>query len=151
MQENTTAAQWKYLNTEQALQDVVFFADSFPKTSGHAANASSGHPNALPIHPSVVPWVWLGGSYPGVRGALLRQRNPETIFAAWASSAPVQVMISPVSENSSRLNSGPGASRHVELLQSRRTQSHQELFGGLGRGHKVIFKRPNLQHLLTRT
>ncbi|KAJ7850077.1 hypothetical protein B0H14DRAFT_3452248 [Mycena olivaceomarginata] len=58
--------QWKYLNTEQALQDVVFFADSFPKTSGHAANASSGHPNALPIHPSVVPWVWLGGSYPGV-------------------------------------------------------------------------------------
>ncbi|KAJ7880338.1 peptidase S28 [Mycena olivaceomarginata] len=91
--ENTTAAQWKYLNTEQALQDVVFFADSFPKTSGHAANASSGHPNALPIHPSVVPWVWLGGSYPGVRGALLRQRNPETIFAAWASSAPVQAQV----------------------------------------------------------
>ncbi|KAF7356875.1 Peptidase S28 [Mycena venus] len=93
LQENTTAAQWKFLNTEQALQDVVFFAESFPKTSGRAANTSSSHPGALAIHPSVVPWVWLGGSYPGVRGALLRQRNPETIFAAWVSSAPVQAQV----------------------------------------------------------
>ncbi|KAJ7918777.1 peptidase S28 [Mycena leptocephala] len=91
--DNTTTAQWKFLNTEQALQDVVFFADSFPKTAGHAANASSSHPSNLPIHPSVVPWIWLGGSYPGIRGALLRQRNPETIFAAWASSAPVEAQV----------------------------------------------------------
>ncbi|KAK7031399.1 peptidase S28 [Favolaschia claudopus] len=90
---NTTAAQWKYLNTEQALQDVVFFAESFPKSSHQVLNASSSHPSALPLHPSVVPWVWLGGSYPGVRGALLRQRNPETIYAAWASSAPVQAEV----------------------------------------------------------
>ncbi|KAF7370866.1 Peptidase S28 [Mycena sanguinolenta] len=90
--ENTTAAQWQFLTTEQALQDVVFFADSFPTTSvsGHAVNTTL---NALPIHPSVVPWVWLGGSYPGVRGALLRQRNPETIFAAWVSSAPVEAQV----------------------------------------------------------
>ncbi|KAF7370867.1 Thymus-specific serine protease [Mycena sanguinolenta] len=90
--ENTTAAQWQFLTTEQALQDVVFFADSFPKSSvpGSAVNTT---PNALPIHPSVVPWVWLGGSYPGVRGALLRQRNPETIFAAWVSSAPVEAQV----------------------------------------------------------
>ncbi|KAJ7936852.1 peptidase S28 [Mycena leptocephala] len=91
--DNTTAAQWKFLNTEQALQDVVFFADSFPKTAEHAANASSSHPSNLPIHPSVVPWIWLGGSYPGIRGALLRQRNPETIFATWTSSAPVKAQV----------------------------------------------------------
>lgn len=41
------------------------------------------------MHPSATPWIWLGGSYPGVRGALLRTRNPATIYAAWAASAPV--------------------------------------------------------------
>ncbi|KAJ7695072.1 serine carboxypeptidase S28-domain-containing protein [Mycena rosella] len=88
--ENTTADQWQYLNTEQALEDVVFFADSFPTT---AINSSSIDPTLLAIHPSSVPWVFLGGSYPGVRGALLRQRNPSTIFASWASSAPVQAQV----------------------------------------------------------
>ncbi|KAJ6561247.1 peptidase S28 [Mycena vulgaris] len=91
--ENTTAEEWKYLNTEQALEDVVFFANSFHKTAAHAANAPSNHPNSFAIHPSTVPWVFLGGSYPGVRGALLRQRNPSTIFASWASSAPVQAEV----------------------------------------------------------
>ncbi|KAJ7623506.1 peptidase S28 [Roridomyces roridus] len=104
--ENTTAAQWKFLTTEQALEgalvpsplyllqsllDVVFFADSFPTSAHPLANSSSV--NALPIHPSTVPWIFLGGSYPGVRGALLRQRNPSTIFASWASSAPVQAQV----------------------------------------------------------
>ncbi|KAJ7089721.1 peptidase S28 [Mycena belliarum] len=92
-QENTTADQWKYLNTEQALEDVVFFADSFPKTAADVANSSASTPNALAIHPSSVPWVFLGGSYPGIRGSLLRQRNPSTIFASWASSAPVQAQV----------------------------------------------------------
>ncbi|KAJ7743079.1 serine carboxypeptidase S28-domain-containing protein [Mycena metata] len=91
--ENTTAAQWQYLNTEQALQDVIFFAESFPKTSTHAVNTSASSPTSLPIHPDSAPWVWLGGSYPGIRGALLRQRNPSTIFAAWASSAPVEAQV----------------------------------------------------------
>ncbi|KAJ7230732.1 peptidase S28 [Mycena pura] len=90
--QNTTADQWKYLNTEQALQDVVFFAESFPKTRP-AANLSSSHPSQLPIHPSSAPWIFIGGSYPGIRGALLRQRNPSTIFASWASSAPVEAQV----------------------------------------------------------
>ncbi|KAJ7173751.1 peptidase S28 [Mycena filopes] len=88
---NTTAEQWQFLNTEQALQDVVFFAESFPRASAHAANNVSSSSPA--IHPDSVPWVWVGGSYPGVRGALLRQRNPSTIFAAWASSAPVEAQV----------------------------------------------------------
>ncbi|KAI5117335.1 hypothetical protein M0805_001940 [Coniferiporia weirii] len=82
--ENTTADQWKYLTTEQALEDVVFFANSFPH------EASAGKPA---LHPSVTPWVWLGGSYPGVRGAFMRIRNPEVIFATWASSAPVHSQV----------------------------------------------------------
>ncbi|KAJ3983923.1 peptidase S28 [Lentinula detonsa] len=97
---NTTVEQWQFLTTEQALQDVVFFANSFSKNSSSftkyiAINsvADTLDPQSLPVHPSVTPWVWLGGSYPGVRGALLRQRNPETIFAAWASSAPVHAQV----------------------------------------------------------
>lgn len=86
MQENTTADQWKFLTTEQALEDVVYFADRFTlPTSSKAHNAS--------VHPSGTPWIWLGGSYPGIRGAHMRVRNPETIYAAWASSAPVEAQV----------------------------------------------------------
>ncbi|KAH8111742.1 peptidase S28 [Phellopilus nigrolimitatus] len=84
--ENTTFNQWKYLTTEQALEDVVFFANSFP------SNASAST-DQLALHPSVTPWVWLGGSYPGVRGTFMRVRNPEVIFAVWASSAPVHAQV----------------------------------------------------------
>lgn len=64
----------------------MFFANSFPVSS-------NGTPNEPAIHPSVTPWVWLGGSYPGIRGALMRIRNPEVIYASWASSAPVQAQV----------------------------------------------------------
>lgn len=87
-QANTTVEQFKYLTTEQALEDVVYFADHF------SWNIATSRENQTIIpHPSVVPWIWLGGSYPGIRGALLRVRNPETIYATWASSAPVQAQV----------------------------------------------------------
>ncbi|KAJ8695620.1 hypothetical protein PTI98_008204 [Pleurotus ostreatus] len=89
---NTTADQWKFLNTEQALEDVIFFANSFGGSSSHRNDPSAG-PLALPVHPSTTPWVFLGGSYPGIRAAFLRIRNPETIFASWASSAPVHAQV----------------------------------------------------------
>ncbi|KAI0793717.1 peptidase S28 [Fomes fomentarius] len=96
--DNTTAKQWQFLTTEQALEDVVYFANRFSLTSERRDsdadardNAESQRENSL--HPSKTPWVWLGGSYPGVRGALLRIRNPETIFAVWASSAPVHAQV----------------------------------------------------------
>lgn len=136
-QENTTAAQWIFLNTEQALEDVVFFADSFPKTAAHAVNTSSTNPTSLPIHPSSAPWVFLGGSYPGVRGALLRQRNPSTIFASWASSAPVEVIHS-LFPAAFILKLGAGAGRHGELLQGGGTKPDQKLFCRLGCCNKVI-------------
>ncbi|KAJ8507349.1 hypothetical protein ONZ45_g10275 [Pleurotus djamor] len=85
--QNTTSDQWKFLTTEQALEDVIFFANSFGSASANSSALS------LPVHPSSTPWIWLGGSYPGIRGAMLRLRNPETIFAAWASSAPVHAQV----------------------------------------------------------
>ncbi|KAF9268246.1 peptidase S28 [Marasmius fiardii PR-910] len=91
---HTSPDQWKFLTTEQALEDVVFFSDSFRKSSDNLT-ATTGllNPFELPLHPSVVPWVFLGGSYPGVRAAHLRVRNPEVIFASWASSAPVESQV----------------------------------------------------------
>lgn len=37
--------------------------------------------------------MFIGGSYPGARAAFIRIRNPETIYASWASSGPVQAQI----------------------------------------------------------
>ncbi|KAI0352085.1 peptidase S28 [Trametes cingulata] len=92
--ENTTADQWQFLTTEQALEDVVFFANRFSLSSHQASDDAIANSSSVnPLHPSRTPWVWLGGSYPGVRGALLRVRNPETIFAVWASSAPVHAQV----------------------------------------------------------
>ncbi|VDC05151.1 unnamed protein product [Peniophora sp. CBMAI 1063] len=88
---NTTADEWQYLTTEQALEDVVFFANHFSLNSSNGSSDTSTGESAR--HPSRTPWVWLGASYPGVRGALMRVRNPEVIYAVWASSAPVQAQI----------------------------------------------------------
>ncbi|KAF2239202.1 hypothetical protein EV356DRAFT_528482 [Viridothelium virens] len=76
---------YQYLNTEQALQDPVYFANNF-QPPGLESSWSS-------LSPKNTPWVWLGGSYPGVRGAHMRVRNPETFYATWASSAPTQAAV----------------------------------------------------------
>jgi hypothetical protein len=74
---------YQYLNTEQALEDTVYFASHFK-------------PNGLEEHwdslgPEATPWIWIGGSYPGQRGAMIRRRNPEIFFASWSSSANVEI------------------------------------------------------------
>ncbi|KJA19598.1 hypothetical protein HYPSUDRAFT_44157 [Hypholoma sublateritium FD-334 SS-4] len=94
--ENTTADQWQFLTTEQALEDIVFFANSFVEPNSPSSNAAASTSDplvAFPVHPSKIPWVMLGGSYPGIRSALMRIRNPEVIYASWASSAPVQAQV----------------------------------------------------------
>lgn len=50
-------AAYKYLNTEQALQDPVYFANHF-EPPGLEQYWSL-------LKPDSAPWVWLGGSYPG--------------------------------------------------------------------------------------
>ncbi|OQD67885.1 hypothetical protein PENPOL_c003G04071 [Penicillium polonicum] len=76
---------YKYHTVEQALQDTVYFSENFhPPTLSRFWSALSPHNT---------PWVFIGGSYPGIRAALARKRNPETWFASWASSAPVQAQV----------------------------------------------------------
>ncbi|TID19400.1 peptidase S28 [Venturia nashicola] len=77
---DTPATKFEYLTTEQALADLPTFAWGFKRKNLASIN----------LTPSGTPWVFIGGSYPGMRAAFMRRYYPGTIFAAWASSAPVQ-------------------------------------------------------------
>lgn len=81
--------QWQYLTVDQALEDFAVFAKGFTIPSGSRVKLKS----ADALRPQKTPWIVIGASYPGVRAALLRLRNPEVVFASWASSAPVQAQI----------------------------------------------------------
>jgi hypothetical protein len=70
------ARQWSYHTMEQALEDVVLFAHNFQLPTFASASKHLSSPDVL--HASKTPWIWLGGSYPGTRAAVLRERNPET-------------------------------------------------------------------------
>jgi hypothetical protein len=74
-------AAYRVLDTEQALEDAVFFASHFETT--HAD-----------LKPNATPWIWIGGSYPGHRAAMIRNRNPDIFFASYSSSAAVEVRMS---------------------------------------------------------
>jgi hypothetical protein len=74
---DTPAEKLKYLDTESALEDFVVWAEGF----------AWGEEK---VRPGETPWVVFGGSYPGMRAAMLRELYPETVYAAYASSAPVQ-------------------------------------------------------------
>lgn len=76
-------AGYQYLTVEQALEDLVYFANNLD-IPGHTSEEL-----AL-LAPTNTPWIFLGGSYPGCRAAWVRIRNPEIFFASWASSAPVE-------------------------------------------------------------
>ncbi|PKX93344.1 putative serine peptidase, family S28 [Aspergillus novofumigatus IBT 16806] len=73
----------KYLTTKQALADIPYFAANFSRPN---------HPD-IDLTPRGAPWVMIGGSYPGIRAAFTRNKYPDTIFAAYASSAPVQAQL----------------------------------------------------------
>ena len=73
----------QYLSTEQALADVPYFAANFTR------------PNLrhIDLTPESTPWIFIGGSYPGMRAAFMRNMYPDTIYASYASSAPVEARI----------------------------------------------------------
>lgn len=62
------SASYEYLTVEQALEDVVYFATHL-KEGGYKAN------DLDLLHPSKTPWIWVGGSYPGIRGTFMRIRQ----------------------------------------------------------------------------
>ncbi|KAK7894000.1 hypothetical protein LTR67_006701 [Exophiala xenobiotica] len=83
--EQSKEEDFKYLTTQQALSDVVAFARSFSR---------SGTPfDGLDLTPAKTPWIFVGCSYPGSRAALMRVAHPDTIFASYAASAPVQAAV----------------------------------------------------------
>jgi hypothetical protein len=87
------AASYKYLTVAQSLEDVAYFARRFNQTQLGAGNTVLGGANATQyLGPSHTPWIWVGASYAGARGAWMRLHNPDIIYAVWASSAPVQVV-----------------------------------------------------------
>ena len=81
--------EWQYLTVDQALEDFVVFAKGFTLPSASQIQLKS----ADALQPQNTPWVVVGASYPGIRAALLRARNPEVVFASWSSSGPVQAQI----------------------------------------------------------
>ncbi|KAK1765193.1 serine carboxypeptidase S28-domain-containing protein [Phialemonium atrogriseum] len=85
---------YQYLTIEQALADVAYFAkEVFNKTKlGSDNTVLAGTDATQHLDPYHTPWIWVGGSYPGNRAAWARIRNPEVVYAAWASSAPVETV-----------------------------------------------------------
>lgn len=77
---------YRCLNTELALEDAVFFALHFEPPGLEDLWEA--------LKPNATPWIWIGGSYPGQRGAMIRRRNPDVFFASWSSSANVEVRTS---------------------------------------------------------
>lgn len=79
---DTPPEHFKYLTNKQALADIPFFAINFT-LDGHKED----------LTPAAKPWVMMGGSYSGMRSAFTRDAYPDTIFAAYASSAPVEARV----------------------------------------------------------
>ncbi|KAL4889875.1 serine carboxypeptidase S28-domain-containing protein [Aspergillus ambiguus] len=80
---NMPPEQLQYLTTKQALEDLPQFAKTFSRPN---------YPD-VDLRPESTPWIMVGGSYAGVRAAITRQEYPNTIYAAYASSAPVEAQI----------------------------------------------------------
>ncbi|KAK2071267.1 hypothetical protein P8C59_005704 [Phyllachora maydis] len=90
----TGPAGYRYLTVEQALEDVVYFATHlFNRTQlSNANNTVLGGVGATArLDPYHTPWIWVGAGYSGNRGAWSRLRNPDVMYAVWASSAPVHL------------------------------------------------------------
>ncbi|EAS28317.3 serine peptidase, family S28 [Coccidioides immitis RS] len=80
---DTPAEHFQYLNNEQALADIPYFAKNFKRENFPDDD----------LTPKSTPWVMIGGSYPGMRAAFTRDQYPETIFASFAACAPVQAQV----------------------------------------------------------
>jgi hypothetical protein len=79
---DTPPEVFKFLTTEQSLADVDRFAKQFKRKNINAT-----------LTPNKTPWVFVGGSYPAMRAAFMREKYPETIFASYASSAPTEAQV----------------------------------------------------------
>lgn len=67
-----TTKNLKYLTVDNAIEDAADFIRKIKIEKGLTG-----------------PWISMGGSYSGILSALLRQRHPELVVGALASSAPI--------------------------------------------------------------
>jgi hypothetical protein len=77
--DNLNTENLKWLNSEQALEDLASFivwAKSSEKTG---------------IDPKRE-WITIGGSYPGALSAWFRMKYPHLVIGAWASSAVINAI-----------------------------------------------------------
>jgi len=133
---NTPAEAFEFLNTEQSLKDVDAFARQFSRKGVNAT-----------LTPDKTPWVFVGGSYPGMRAAFMRNLYPDTIHASWASSAPVEASVdqsfyfSPIWRGmhakgfgncSEDIHAAVNYMDHIMDTDSRATAKLKEQFLGLG-------------------
>ncbi|KAH6962234.1 serine carboxypeptidase S28-domain-containing protein [Ilyonectria sp. MPI-CAGE-AT-0026] len=81
------ASGYQYLTADQAIEDVAYFANNFNKTKLSLNKVVKSTEKLDPYH---TPWIFMGGSYPGMRAAWARLMHPEIFYAAWSSSAPVE-------------------------------------------------------------
>ncbi len=72
-----TADHMQYLTIHNALEDAAAF-ERWAKTGLGLGGK----------------WIAVGGSYPGMLAAFYREKHPELVVGAWASSAPVDVELS---------------------------------------------------------
>ncbi|KAG0096679.1 hypothetical protein BGZ93_004143 [Podila epicladia] len=87
----------KYLSVDQSIEDIAYFMDNFPKfqpayfaqPTPEAQTSRINAPNPNP-RTSTTRWILAGCSYGGNLAAWTRQRYPNKVFAAFASSAPVR-------------------------------------------------------------
>ncbi|CAA9961147.1 Serine peptidase family S28 [Pyrenophora teres f. maculata] len=78
----STPRDLQFITYENAIQDLVVFIEQF---SVKGINET--------LTPDQRPWIHYGGSSAGVRAAMLRNKRPGTLYAAWASSAPLQHVV----------------------------------------------------------
>ena len=72
--ENPTVLDMKHLSIEAALDDAVDF-EAFAKDKLGLKG----------------PWIAVGGSYSGMLAAFYREKHPDLVVGAWASSAPIDM------------------------------------------------------------
>ena len=69
---------FRYLSSEQALEDIAGFHSIISKTFSLTSSNR---------------WITFGGSYPGMMAAMARLRFPHLFFASISSSSPLQVLL----------------------------------------------------------
>ncbi|TFY82708.1 hypothetical protein EWM64_g1304 [Hericium alpestre] len=77
---NLTVASLKYHTIQQAIDDLVYFAE----------NVKLPMPGGDEVAPGEAPWILIGGSYSGALTGWTKVNKPDTFWAGYASSAVVE-------------------------------------------------------------